>query len=194
MDFNHYQAAAKTTAIYPESAKLSYPLLGLSGEFGEICEKVKKHIRDGRELDKEDLTKELGDVLWYLSAVSSDFDIKLNDVFDYVVNEYMPADSVLNYDVLKSLLLLSNAIGKLSEEFVCNDELTMQVSTETDNDAAFAKYQEELRIELLANILFYLIQLITAFELSIDNIADTNLAKLLSRKERNVLHGSGDNR
>jgi hypothetical protein len=55
-------------------------------------------------------------------------------------------------------------------------------------------YQEGLRIELLANILFYLIQLITAFELSIDNIADTNLAKLLSRKERNVLHGSGDNR
>jgi NTP pyrophosphatase (non-canonical NTP hydrolase) len=194
MNYNEYQAAAKTTAIYPESAKLTYPLLGLSGEFGEICEKVKKHIRDGRELDKDDLTKELGDVLWYLSAVSSDFDIKLNDVFDYIVNEYVPAGSVMHYDISKSLLLLSNAIGKLSEEFVCNDELTMQASTETANDAAFAKYQEELRIELLANILFYLIQLITAFELSVDNIADTNLAKLLSRKERNVLHGSGDNR
>jgi hypothetical protein len=49
MNYNEYQAAAKTTAIYPESAKLTYPLLGLSGEFGEICEKVKKHIRDGRE-------------------------------------------------------------------------------------------------------------------------------------------------
>jgi NTP pyrophosphatase (non-canonical NTP hydrolase) len=194
MNYNEYQAAAKTTAIYPESAKLTYPLLGLSGEFGEICEKVKKHIRDGRELDKDDLTKELGDVLWYLSAVSSDFDIKLNDVFDYVVNEYESAYSVIRYDVVTSLLLLSNAIGKLSEEFVCDDELTMQVSIDNANDEEFAKYQEGLRIELLANILFYLIQLITAFELSIDNIADTNLAKLLSRKERNVLHGSGDNR
>jgi NTP pyrophosphatase (non-canonical NTP hydrolase) len=194
MNYNEYQAAAKTTAIYPESAKLTYPLLGLSGEFGEICEKVKKHIRDGRELDKDDLTKELGDVLWYLSAVSSDFDIKLNDVFDYVVNEYESAYSVIRYDVVTSLLLLSNAIGKLSEEFVCDDELTMQVAIDNANDEEFAKYQEGLRIELLANILFYLIQLITAFELSIDSIADTNLAKLLSRKERNVLHGSGDNR
>jgi NTP pyrophosphatase (non-canonical NTP hydrolase) len=80
MDFKEYQELAKTTAIYPESAKIFYPCLGLAGEVGEVCEKVKKHVRDGRVLDKEDLKKELGDVLWYLSAVASDLGIDLDDV------------------------------------------------------------------------------------------------------------------
>ena len=80
MNFRDYQEVAASTAIYPESAKLTYPLLGLAGEVGEVCEKAKKHIRDGRELDKEDMKKELGDVLWYLSAVARDLDIDLQDV------------------------------------------------------------------------------------------------------------------
>jgi len=80
MTFTEYQALAKTTAIYPENAKVVYPVLGLCGETGEIAEKIKKHIRDGRELDKEDLKKELGDVLWYLSALAGDLGINLEDV------------------------------------------------------------------------------------------------------------------
>jgi NTP pyrophosphatase (non-canonical NTP hydrolase) len=90
MDFKTYQDLAKTTAIYPEQARIFYPCLGLAGETGEICEKVKKHVRDGRQLDKEDLKKELGDVLWYISALASDLDISLEDV------------AVSNYEKLKS--------------------------------------------------------------------------------------------
>lgn len=90
MTFNDYQALAKTTAIYPEHAKITYPALGLAGEVGEVCEKIKKHIRDGKILDKEELKKELGDVLWYLSALSGDLDISLEDV------------AITNYNKLKS--------------------------------------------------------------------------------------------
>lgn len=90
MEFKDYQSLAKTTAIYPENARITYPCLGLAGEVGEVCEKVKKHIRDGRVLDKEDLTKELGDVLWYLSALAGDLGIDLEDV------------AKTNYEKLKS--------------------------------------------------------------------------------------------
>ena len=90
MKFTEYQELAKTTAIYPDNARIFYPALGLAGEVGEVCEKVKKHIRDGRVLDKEDLTKELGDVLWYLSALAGDLGINLEDV------------AVTNYNKLKS--------------------------------------------------------------------------------------------
>lgn len=90
MDFHYYQESAKETAIYPEQAKIFYPALGLAGEVGEVCEKIKKHVRDGRDLDKEDLTKELGDVLWYLAALATDLQINLNDV------------AVINYEKLKS--------------------------------------------------------------------------------------------
>lgn len=90
MNFKEYQELAKTTAIYPEAAKIFYPCIGLAGEVGEICEKVKKHVRDGKVLDTEDLKKELGDVLWYLSALASDLGIDLEDV------------ATTNYEKLKS--------------------------------------------------------------------------------------------
>lgn len=79
MTFDDYQAAAKKTAIYPEQYKVIYPALGLAGESGEVAEKVKKWIRDGK-LDPDAVKKELGDVLWYVAAVASDLDLSLSDV------------------------------------------------------------------------------------------------------------------
>lgn len=79
LDFDQYQDFAKSTAIYPSEYKLVYPALGLNGEAGEVAEKIKKYIRDGR-LDAEEVIKELGDVLWYLSAVATDLGISLSEV------------------------------------------------------------------------------------------------------------------
>jgi len=77
--FEEYQLAASETAIYSDSLKVMYPAMGLAGEVGEVLNKVKKHYRDGTELDTEGLTKELGDVLWYLAALATDLDIDLED-------------------------------------------------------------------------------------------------------------------
>lgn len=84
-----------------------YPALGLAGEAGEVCEKVKKLIRDqdiicGHASDHgyltDDLTdeqraplvKELGDVLWYCAALASELGVSLADV------------AQANYDKLKA--------------------------------------------------------------------------------------------
>ena len=85
MNFDEYQELAKATAIYPSRYAKVYPALGLCGEAGEVAEKIKKVIRDGvdylhEEEFKADLTKELGDVLWYVAALANDLDISLNDV------------------------------------------------------------------------------------------------------------------
>ena len=85
MNFTEYQELAKSTAIYPSRYFKVYPALGLCGEAGEVAEKIKKSIRDGLDFHeekqfKEDLTKELGDVLWYVAALANDLDISLNDV------------------------------------------------------------------------------------------------------------------
>ena len=79
MTFNEYQEEAKKTAIYPTEYRLVYPALGLTGESGEVAEKVKKMVRDGK-LDSEGLKKELGDVLWYLAALASDLGVTLEEV------------------------------------------------------------------------------------------------------------------
>jgi len=84
MTLNEYQFEANTTAIYPESAALTYPTLGLAGEAGEICNKVKKIIRDDNGVLSDDkkqaLIDELGDVLWYVAAITKDLKVTLDDV------------------------------------------------------------------------------------------------------------------
>lgn len=84
MDMDIYQKFTRSTAIYPGAGEfaissLSYTTLGLNGEAGEVAEKVKKFIRDG-ELNRDDLVKELGDVLWYLARLSDDLGVSLNQV------------------------------------------------------------------------------------------------------------------
>lgn len=82
MNFKEYQKRANATAIYDTKFSILYPTLGLSGEAGEVADKVKKIIRDGKSVVNErvEIAKELGDVLWYLAAVSRDIGVSLEDV------------------------------------------------------------------------------------------------------------------
>jgi NTP pyrophosphatase (non-canonical NTP hydrolase) len=79
MNMNDYQRQAATTAIYPASVQILYPTLGLAGEAGEVANKVKKIIRDGK-LDKEAIGSEIGDCLWYIAAICKDLGLKMEDV------------------------------------------------------------------------------------------------------------------
>ena len=61
-----------------------YPTLGLAGEAGEVADVVKKIMRDdGMKVlpeKREELRKELGDVLWYVAQVATEFDLDLEDI------------------------------------------------------------------------------------------------------------------
>jgi len=83
-DLDMYQQVAKTTAIYPREQAIIYPTLGLTGEAGEVANKVKKIIRDGTNKNDEglvqDLSAEIGDCLWYIAVLADDIGIKLSDI------------------------------------------------------------------------------------------------------------------
>lgn len=53
--------------------------------------------------------------------------------------------------------------------------------------------KEEIKKEL-GDVLWYLAQIASELNLSLDGVAELNLQKLASRKKRNKLHGNGDNR
>lgn len=85
MNFQEYQEKSRKTAKYPDVGNnYIYPTLGLSGEAGEVAEKIKKVIRDkGGVIDdvtRDDIKKELGDVLWYVTQISAELGISLDDV------------------------------------------------------------------------------------------------------------------
>jgi NTP pyrophosphatase (non-canonical NTP hydrolase) len=92
MEFNDYQEKAGTTAIYPNrGSNIYYPCLGLAGESGEVCEKIKKVMRDSdgkvSPETKELLKKELGDVLWYVSALSDELGLRLDDIAQHNIDK-----------------------------------------------------------------------------------------------------------
>lgn len=114
MDFSEYQKLSAKTAIYPSLVKtimgelykkgqgdladeilihlvdtdlndnMYYAALGLGGEAGEVCNKVKKLMRDdGGEITnkfREYLKGELGDVLWYVAACAREAGLDLNEI------------------------------------------------------------------------------------------------------------------
>lgn len=85
MKFKEYEDAAHTTAKYPiVGESFVYPTLGLVGEAGEVAEKVKKLFRnDGgvlTDIHREEIKKELGDVLWYMAALSHELGFTLDEV------------------------------------------------------------------------------------------------------------------
>ncbi|HAI74286.1 MAG TPA: hypothetical protein DCS28_02855 [Candidatus Moranbacteria bacterium] len=85
MNFEEYQKKSRVTAKYPDVGKnYIYPTLGLTGEAGEVAEKIKKVIRDKNGIiddeTREAIKKELGDVLWYVAQIATELNLSLEDI------------------------------------------------------------------------------------------------------------------
>ena len=85
MDFNEYQKESRKTAKYPKIGKnFVYPTLGVVGEAGEVAEKVKKVFRDDNKKltkkRKEEIIKELGDLLWYVAQIATELDVTFESI------------------------------------------------------------------------------------------------------------------
>ena len=82
-----YQARACQTAIFPKHRATEYLTLGLTGEAGEIANKVKKFIRDGATKDEYlakriEIGYEIGDVLWYCAVLAEELEMNLGHIME----------------------------------------------------------------------------------------------------------------
>ena len=78
---NDYQRAAVSAAIYKKEHAVIYPALGLAAEAGEVANKVKKILRDGK-FDREAIADEVGDCMWYIAALCRDLNIDMQQIAD----------------------------------------------------------------------------------------------------------------
>lgn len=85
MEFKLYQQEAKKTIqeyIKEKESNKIVPFLGLIGEAGSVITELKKNLRDGAAYTnyKAKLKEELGDVLWYISAIATQNDLDLEKI------------------------------------------------------------------------------------------------------------------
>lgn len=84
MHLNEYQNQAMQTAIFPIDQGIEYTTLGLVSEAGEVAGKVKKIIRDKGgvfdEATRKAIADEVGDVLWYVAALSRELGYGLDSI------------------------------------------------------------------------------------------------------------------
>ena len=81
-DFASYEKAAART-INPSldaNGRLIDAAAGLAEEAGEVLSLVRKHLYQGRELDREKLEKELGDALWCLAMTAKAAGLSLEGI------------------------------------------------------------------------------------------------------------------
>lgn len=60
--------------------RLCVASLGIAGEAGEVIEHVKKVVGHGHALDLTKVSKELGDLLYYVAEVASCLGLSLSDI------------------------------------------------------------------------------------------------------------------
>lgn len=183
-----YAGVARSLAIYPESRRYEYPSLGLGGEIGELCAKLDEFefvIETSITLD--DISKEVGDVLWYVVNTALDAGINIEDLIPECcagMGEVTFAAIQKAVPVTRPLILagLAGKACELAKKYIRDDGITMS------EDRRWKVHNT------LIEILLALGGLCNLLNISLEEAAQGNLDKLLDRQKRNVLQGSGDNR
>lgn len=159
-----------------------YLRLGLLGEYGEVCEKFKKLIRDKDTLRAEQITPEdrhaialeLGDMLWYLTVINhfSPHTVKSRDL-----SYYMP-DNVVTTEMpfVRVVAINPDICSIISAAFFNNTSDKYVFKT-----MFFALLRS---LGVVTNALGY----------NLNDLLQMNIRKLKSRKNRNKIAGSGDYR
>lgn len=184
-----YQRVSRATAIYPghdeqpSPAGITYNSLALIGEAGEIAGKVSKIRRDRLNIDdiRPGLLAECGDVLWHLAQLATDWGFSLGDVAGEV--DAGPATFSLRQ------------LADLEHAAICLAGDSWEVAVEADglDDMETVRARASVLCDFPA-VVQSLMLVIHALDGNLVAVAQANIDKLNSRKQRGVLGGNGDNR
>lgn len=107
------------------------------------------------------------------------------------INEYQKLSrKTADYPLLEQDLLYP-VLGLVGE----SGEVAEKVKKLFRDDAGrLTERRRELIIKELGDVLWYLAQIATELKIDLDEVAQRNLDKLLSRQERNKINGNGDDR
>jgi len=200
--FSEYQNESKKTTMYSRENGIGimYIALGLAGEHGEIIEKIKQFIQSkGEVFDnfKLELTKEIGDLMWYISQLCTETGLELSKVASQILKNEV--DILDKYDEQIQNTQFNSIDIKL--EYICID-MTITISKLVEKIKKIIRNKngnfdiEDIDIinKILATVFSNIRELIVLFSLSIKDILNLNIQKITSRLNRGVIKSEGDNR
>ncbi len=180
-----YQDQASLTDCGPQD--FMFPMLGLIGEVGSLFSEIKKQQRNTASYVgyTDNVCEELGDVLWYLTAVSSRAQLPISDIAYAAKQGHFDcsAKAPINFSFIelqnqpplfspeptpkfeKTLLRLSGAVGSLVSDY--------QDRKLEDDQTAVSRH--------LIKILCVLIQAADEAGITLDQAAKHNVQKILDR-------------
>jgi len=82
LNTDEYSAWVEGKIMTEGETRLIENTLGLVGEAGEVAEKIKKLLRDKTRFSPEEIIKELGDVVFYATALANYYGAGLQEVLD----------------------------------------------------------------------------------------------------------------
>lgn len=179
MNYIEYEQTIAQFDVYPfDTHKALYYIAGVNGEYDELLEKVyEARINNHNDWNREELTKEGGDVCWYLTRLANLFNISITklipdqvpkpDSFDELMKMIHRGRSKLTETIKK---LFRDKDGKPDYQFIINLDVFM------------------------CNVFAGLKLLGENYGISLSDMMESNVKKLSLRKEKNMLHGDGDNR
>lgn len=197
MKISTYFQQARSVAVYLESAphaRFFYPCLGLVGETGELWEKFEE---EGLNADKNEIKKEMGDVLWYIANTLIDIGYTSDDFIAMFVDPCQPFEDLFtNLDdvILNTNMAFQTRISMQSPVIPLGKIAEIAKKTLRDSDGVIPEDKKRTVMINITKIMISLTTMAKAFGLSLDEIAMANIKKLFSRRDRGVLQGSGDNR
>lgn len=193
MKISQYIEQALSTAIFPEGLKFFYPTMGLVGEIGEMIDKITRlHVPS----NKTEITKEIGDCLWYL--VNTIEDVKMScsiiDILEDVTDQR--GSTTDSFTQLGTKLIAPKDARSVFIRLLVYSGRIAEIAKKTLRDTSGViptnKYSE-LR-HSLGEILLCLFDICTQWNINMDDVAQINIDKLFDRRNRGVLSGSGDDR
>lgn len=164
MELNEYSRLALITDMNNPDMRYYFAQLRLeASEIENLNIKAEYH---GHAIDKDDLVKELGDLLWFVNAIAVKYGHTLQNIADYQDIEYIDID--FEMDTYTGLLFtLTNT---LYNAYIDSQYGLCTISTNTDIVADYLK-----------RIYLTLEEILTEHKISLDTIMSKNITKLAKR-------------
>ena len=177
LGLDSYQTKAiQTDRSRQGCAELDLTVLGLVGEAGSLLSEVKKKQRDSRSyLGYEDaVVEEMGDMLWYLAAVSHHHGLKLSEI------ARLHGAQTPTFAELQPQLDLPLAFPSVAFEQTLL-RLTGSVGRLADFSAGGSPQDRETVLPLLSNIFDNMVRAANESGITLENAAAKNLEKASDR-------------